>query len=245
MSDTFSWFQHSQHNIVGDNASLWSSEGEPETHAGVTTATPTLVPIVFDNEIGTESAQHAMFLDPRPPPPPCLVPIALPALESNFPVYIHALLRYNSSAAAIYWNTSLPPYTAVVRNLNGPWFHEIATSPLIPSITIRIKRVSRPIVVFPTQIGYPIRIVDVLNAIYVGMREAALEHAGTISETEISLLAAPSYSRNQEIEDAISTEAIRRHFQRRVWWNGLSRSTLEPDVWVLHLRGTSRGRASG
>ncbi|KAF9474419.1 hypothetical protein BDN70DRAFT_884854 [Pholiota conissans] len=94
-----------------------------------------------------------------PPPLPPVVPIPLPPLSPTIPVQTHPLITYrlhhSNVNSPIWWNISLPPSTArLAAALHGapswPWWREVAVWPNgLPSMTIRVQGVQRPIVVFP------------------------------------------------------------------------------------------------
>jgi hypothetical protein len=166
------------------------------------------------------------------------VAIPLPLQSPNIPIRTHILIRHRHSIVPIYWNISLPPSTAhlagAIYGVGGPWYHDVAVVPAVSSIAIRIRGVARAVVVFPVEAGLPIRIVDVLRAVYNVVRAEALEvedGAGARAD-----------SRHISHDDSIAADAIRRYLRNRIWWNGLSQSMDEVDVWVLHLRRPAGGR---
>jgi hypothetical protein len=105
-------------------------------------------------------------------------------------------------------------------------------------LTIRIVGVARPVVVFPAEMWYPIRIVDVLRAIYGALCRAALEYVHGRVVGVISLGGGSGFGESVGAEEAAAADAIRRHFCGGVWWGGLYESTDERDVWILKLRPT-------
>lgn len=180
-----------------------------------------------------------------PPPLPRAVAIPLPLLSPNVPIRIHDLITYRHPIAPIYWNISLPPSTAhlasAVYGVGGPWYHDVAVVPAVSSIAIRIRGVARPVVVFPIEAGFPIRIVDILRAVYSTIRAEALEDGAGASDAPVHGVygAGP---RDISFDDSVAADAIRRYFRNRIWWNGVSQSMDEVDVWILHLRRPSGGR---
>ncbi|KAF9470785.1 hypothetical protein BDN70DRAFT_888751 [Pholiota conissans] len=100
-----------------------------------------------------------------PPPLPPVVPIPLPPLSPTIPIQTHPLITYrlhhSNVNSPICWNISLPPSTArLATALHGapswPWWREVAVRPnSLPSMTIRVQGVQRPIVVFPISLWRP------------------------------------------------------------------------------------------
>jgi hypothetical protein len=88
--------------------------------------------------------------------------------------------------------------------------------------------------------GYPIRIADVLRAIYGALCRAALESLHGRVVGVISLGGGSGFGESAGAEEAAAADAIRRHFYGGVWWGGLYQSTDERDVWILELRPTER-----
>jgi hypothetical protein len=178
-----------------------------------------------------------------PPAIPRIQAIPLPPLSPNIPIQIHTLISYRPSLVLMYWNMSLPPSTARLATNVGfdeRWFRDAAAVPLVSSITVRIRGVSRPIVVFPVDAACPIRIIDILRAVYNAVRAEVLENETGISDVPAYGAHEPC-SREVSFGDSIAADAIQRHFNNRVWWWGLSLSINEADVWVLHMRGLNRG----
>jgi hypothetical protein len=144
----------------------------------------------------------------------------------------------------MHWNMSLPPSTARLAVALGGisvsrWSREVAVEPrTLPSMTVRIAGVERPVVVFPAEMGYPIRIVDVLWAVYGALRLAATEAGGGLAAGAIGV---GSGGGPVAVDDAAAADAIRRYFRRDVWWGGLYESLGERDVWVLELCGAKTG----
>lgn len=178
-----------------------------------------------------------------PPAIPRIRAIELPRLSANIPIQIHTLITYRPSVVLMYWNMSLPPSTArLVTNVGfrGPWFRDAAAVPVVSSIAVRMRGVSRPVIIFPVEAGRPVGIIDILRGVYNATGTEVLEN-------ETGVGGAPAYgayepsSREVSFDDSIAADAIQRHFHNRVWWWGLSPSINEADVWVLHLRGLSRG----
>ncbi|KAF9472333.1 hypothetical protein BDN70DRAFT_887114 [Pholiota conissans] len=94
----------------------------------------------------------------EPPSLPPVATITLPSISPNVPIRAHPLITFSNVSYAnppIHWNISLPPSTAHLANVYNnqpgwPWSCEVAVHPTtVPSMTIRIDGVERPIVVFP------------------------------------------------------------------------------------------------
>jgi hypothetical protein len=179
-----------------------------------------------------------------PPPLRRLAPIALPPLSPLTPVQIHPVITYHPSPtgpdAPVHWNMSLPPSTArLAFALGGTptsrWSREVAVEPrTLSSMTVRIAGVARPVVVFPAEMGHPIRIVDVLWAVYSALHLAAIESVGGPAAGAVGWRCSGG---GGVIDDAVAADAIREYFRGDVWWGGLYESPEERDVWVLELRG--------
>ncbi|KAF9474407.1 hypothetical protein BDN70DRAFT_319545 [Pholiota conissans] len=190
----------------------------------------------------------------RPPPLQPVVPIPLPPLSPTIPVQTHPLITYrlhhSNVNSPILWNISLPPSTARLAAAlhsapSWPWWREVAVRPNgLPSMTIRVQGVQRPIVVFPGEVGHQISILDVMNAVYNAVRTNVVvaSDAGESSTTHLIFEPGPDDG-NQEVGsiNAVPSDAIHRQFRGRVWWAGLRASTDEVDVWILQLQGRRRG----
>ncbi|KAF9473707.1 hypothetical protein BDN70DRAFT_937233 [Pholiota conissans] len=111
-------------------------------------------------------------------------------------------------------------------------------------MTIRVQRVERPIVMFPDEIGHPISILDVMNAIYNAVCTSVVvaSNAGGSSTTHLIFEPGPDDG-NQEVDsmNVVPSDAINRQFRGLVLWAGLRASTDEVDVWILMLQGRRRG----
>ncbi|KAF9477941.1 hypothetical protein BDN70DRAFT_880555 [Pholiota conissans] len=126
-------------------------------------------------------------------------------------------------------------------NEGARWSRAVAVSPgTMPSMTIRIQHVERPIVVFPAAMGDSIRVTDVLNAVYNALRFAAYEALGVRHHCPGHV----DLSREADdvvLDEAATADAIRRKFPRGAWWGGLYESTNERDVWMLEVCAVKRG----
>jgi cytochrome c biogenesis factor len=134
----------------------------------------------------------------------------------------------------MYWNMSFPPSTACLAAALGGlpashWSREVAAEPrTLTSLTIRIAGVARPVVVFAAELGHPIRIVDVMRAVYGALCRAALE--------SVQRCVVGGISTGDRNSSAVAAgDSIRRHFRGGVWWGGLCESTDERDVWILEI----------
>ncbi|KAF9473709.1 hypothetical protein BDN70DRAFT_937234 [Pholiota conissans] len=198
----------------------------------------------------SDTAQTSNVLNPHlsnlPPLLPVIPSISLPPLSSHIPSQTHPLITSTNASYAnipILWNISHPPSTARLAPEfnsapNWPWWREVAIRPTtMPSMTIRLERVERPVVVFPADIGHPITIADVLRAVYDTVRTMAM--APSLGDSAELVLTPDNEYREVGYANDVSTE-IQRHFQGRVWWGGLQESLNETDVWLLRLRGTGR-----
>ncbi|KAF9473699.1 hypothetical protein BDN70DRAFT_997517 [Pholiota conissans] len=112
-----------------------------------------------------------------------------------------------------------------------PWWREVAVRPNgLPSMTIRVQGILRPIVVFPGEIGHPISILDVMNAVYNAVRTNVVvaSDAGDSNTTHLIFRPGPDDG-NQEVGsiNAVPSDAIHRQFRGQVWWAGLRASTDE------------------
>ncbi|KAF9472302.1 hypothetical protein BDN70DRAFT_887158 [Pholiota conissans] len=124
------------------------------------------------------------------------------------------------------------------------WSHENALEPAtIPSLTIRIAEIERPIVVFPSEMDRSVRIADILDAVYVALRFAALEdqrrnRSGGFSESvaNVGWTGAGTNIGDPTAEGAEIANAVRRFYNGDVWWGGMRESVEERDVWILELR---------
>ncbi|KAF9472592.1 hypothetical protein BDN70DRAFT_925623 [Pholiota conissans] len=199
-------------------------------------------PIMTNNDlfINDNVSRHRTPLASVPPALPRIIPVPLPRLSPHNLISTHTLLTHRLSLSPIHWNMSHPPTTAfllsTLRAHTTAWLFEEGITPTVQSITIRIKGVPRPIVVFPTQTGHPIKIIDILDSVYRGMCEAAMGQEAV--GPEIALLE-PDRSLNLDSENAIDSNVIFQHYRGRVWWNGLSKCTVEDEVWILQR--TERG----
>lgn len=183
-----------------------------------------------------------------PPALPRLASIPLPPLSPNVLVQTHTLITYRPHISLICWTLSLPPSTArlamtTIGSVNRQWFYDAAILPTtFPSITIRIRGIERPLVVFPFEVGNPIRIIDILYAVYSAAQTTAIEHRVASGDVPGYYGLSVQIPRDLAVADAAAADAIGRYFRNRVWWNGLLPSVGEADVWVLQLRGATRRR---
>lgn len=194
-----------------------------------------------------------------PPPLPPRRSIPLPPLSDDV-IMIHPLLAgYPPSAPPrITYDLSFPPITATVyqptfasRPRSEDWRTHPAMGPgAACSITIRVPRIERPVVVLPGTLDqrWP-TIGDVLDAIYAAVRLECLielESCGLVGAGAYSINRLPggnpiwrggSYSSEM---DGLLVTSIRRRLGGASVWMGLSPSEQEGDVWVLQTGGLAR-----
>lgn len=166
--------------------------------------------------------------------------VGLPSM-SSIPVTLHPLLRYEPTPC-IEYSMVLPPSSAAPSrpHLTHPrWLQEPATSPNLGSLTIRATWQERAIVVFAGEAAYGfVTIWDVLVTVYRALRsKVTYTHANTYQNTnDLALFYRPAQrSAVQPGEGTIRT-SIMNLLQGRTAWRGLSPSTVEADVWLLHIR---------
>ncbi|KAF8816810.1 hypothetical protein BYT27DRAFT_7181278 [Phlegmacium glaucopus] len=175
-------------------------------------------------------------------------PIPLPALSAT-PITIHPLLAFHP-VTPIAWQIRDTPNNAVLayhirRQKFFHWQSLLAFEPTsVTSITIILEPFDRPFVVFASDTTRGITIGDILMAVYKAARAGATrifcEHLNI--DTELLAPAMQEYGEmvNQDTgpmtgDDTVSF-SVSQYMNFRTNWAGLTPSTKERDVWILHTK---------
>lgn len=165
--------------------------------------------------------------------------VPLPAMSAT-PVALNPRLRHEPVPCIEY--SMLCSLSSATQTSPRPahlqWLREPATFSNLASVTIRAPWQERAIVVFPRDAtsGF-ITIWDILVAVHGALRAKARY---IITNTYQHANGSAFYRRRQRDvtqseEDAI-TSSIIMLVQGRTSWGGLSLSTMEAYVWLLHIR---------
>jgi len=166
--------------------------------------------------------------------------ISLPPISSR-PVTLHPLLRYEPMPCIEYSMVLSPSSATPSRpHLTHPrWLQEPATYPNIGSLTIRATWQERAIVVFAGEAAYGfVTIWDVLVAVYRALRaKATYIHANAHQNPNgLALFHQPVQQGVLKPGEGIIRASTMSLLQGHTAWRGLSPSTVEADVWLLHIR---------
>lgn len=166
--------------------------------------------------------------------------IPLP-LTTRVSISLNPILRYDPTPGIAY-SIAYSPSSATPGkpHLAHPqWLHEPATLPNLAYLTIRATWQERAIVVFP---GDPtvhgvVTIWDVLVAVHRALRDkAAGIHSYTHPNAQSPALFHDLRQRSVIRPDEGTVRAsMMMLLQGRATWKGLSPSTIEVDVWHLHI----------
>ena len=174
--------------------------------------------------------------------------IPLPAL-SETPTTIHPLIAFHPITPIIWQIRDTPNNAALAYQIKEKkyfhWLSLLAFEPSsISSMTIMLEPFDRPFVVFPSDTTRGITIGDVLMAVYKAARAGAtqvfceqlnidadllapaVQHYGTIVSQETGPITG---------DDTVSF-SVGQYMDFRTIWAGLTPSTKEKDIWILHTK---------
>lgn len=175
--------------------------------------------------------------------------VSLPALSAT-PITIHPLLAFHPVTPIVWQIRDTPNNAGLAFYVKGKnFFHWLSIPAFEPtsitSMTIMLEPFDRPFIVFASDTTRGvITIGDVLTAVYRAARAGATrifcEHLNIDAE-----LLAPVIQQYGEIarqdtgsitgDDTVSF-SVGQYMDFRTIWAGLTPSTKEPDVWILHTK---------
>jgi len=178
--------------------------------------------------------------------------ISLPPLSAT-PITIHPLLAFHPVTPIIWQIRDMPNNATLAFHIRGQkkYFHwqslpAFEPSSVVPSITIRLEPFDRPSVVFASDTTKGITIGDILTAVYKAARAGATQNFCEQLNIDMNLLA-PVIQRYGEIasqdtgyikgDDTVSF-SVGQYMGFRTVWAGLTPSTKERDIWILHTKKT-------
>jgi hypothetical protein len=174
--------------------------------------------------------------------------VSLPAL-SETPITIHPLLAFDTITPIVWQIRDTPNNAALAYHIKGKKFFHWLSLPgfepsSIPSITIMLEPFDRPFVVFASDTAKGITIGDVLRAVYRAARAGATRTFCEHLNIDLELLA-PVIQQYGEMasqdtgsitgDDTVSF-SVGQYMNFRTNWAGLTPSTKERDVWILHTK---------
>ena len=174
--------------------------------------------------------------------------IPLPALSTT-PITIHPLIAFHPVPPIVWKIRDTPNNAGLAYHIRGKkFFHWLSLLAFEPSsttsITIILEPFDRPVIVFPSDTTRGITIGDILTAVYKAARAGATrifcEHLNIDAE-----LLAPAIEQYGEMvsqdagpitgDDTVSF-SVSQYMDFRTSWAGLTPSTKERDVWILHTK---------
>jgi hypothetical protein len=174
--------------------------------------------------------------------------ISLPALSAT-PIKIHPLLAFHAITPIVWRIRDTPSNAALAYHIKGRklfhWLSQSAFEPSsITSITITLEPFDRPFFVFASDTTRGITIGDVLTNVYRGARAGATRIFCKDLNIDADLLE-PVIQQYWEMvsqdagsvsgDDTVSLD-VARCMDFRTNWAGLTPSTKEQDVWILHTK---------
>ncbi|TFK39183.1 hypothetical protein BDQ12DRAFT_722565 [Crucibulum laeve] len=149
--------------------------------------------------------------------------VPLPCMVED-PIELNTAL--SSAFAMLGYDITMPPSSVECRDpirAQGLWLYEPATYPHMQTLMSRSKILAKPVVVHASSLNYnTVTAWDVLVVVYRALHGQAFKTYHHSHEHQIHL---DSYT---VMVDAFVGSS--RH------WVGLSPSSGEPDVWILHIR---------
>jgi len=174
--------------------------------------------------------------------------IPLPAL-SGTSITIHPLLAFHPVTPIVWQIRDTPNNAALAYHIRGRksfhWLSLLAFEPSsITSITIILEPFDRPFIVFASDTTRGITIGDILMAVYKAARAGATRTFCEHLHIDLDLLA-PAIQQYGEMvsqdtgpitgDDTVSF-SVSQYMNFRTHWAGLTPSTKERDVWILHTK---------
>ena len=174
--------------------------------------------------------------------------MALPPLSAT-PITIHPLLAFHPITPIIWQIRDMPNNATLASHIRKKkYFHWLSLPAFEPSsvssITIRLEPFDRPSVIFASDTAKGITIGDVLMAVYKAARAGATRIFCEQLKIDMNLLA-PVIQRYGEMasqdtgsitgDDTVSF-SVAQYMNFRTVWAGLTPSTKECDIWILHTK---------
>ena len=174
--------------------------------------------------------------------------ISLPALSAT-PIKIHPLLAFRTITPIVWQIRDTPNNAALAYHIKEKksfhWLSQPAFEPSsITSITIVLEPFDRPFIVFASDTTRGITIGDVLMTVYRGARAGATR----IFCKQLNIDADRLVPVIQQYEEMVSQDtgsvagddstssSVAQSMDFRTNWAGLTPSTKEQDVWILHTK---------
>lgn len=176
--------------------------------------------------------------------------ISLPAL-SETPITIHPLLAFHP-ITPIVWRIRDPPSNAALayhikEKKYFHWLSQPAFEPRsITSMTFRLEPFDRPFVVFAFDTTRGVTIGDVLMSVYKAARDGATriycKHLNIDADCLAPVIQQYGEMASQDTGsiagDDTTSSSVSQYMDFRTNWAGLTPSTKERDVWILHTKKT-------
>ena len=174
--------------------------------------------------------------------------ISLPALSAT-PIKIHPLLAFHSDTPIVWQIRDTPSNAALAYHIRGKklfhWLSQPAFEPsFITSITITLEPFDRPFIVFASDTTRGITIGDVFTTVYRGARDGATRIYCKNFDIDADRLAPVIQQYGEMVsqdtgsiagDDTVSF-SVAQCMNFRTNWAGLTPSTKERDVWILHTK---------
>ena len=174
--------------------------------------------------------------------------IPLPALSAT-PITIHPLLAFHQITPIVWQIRDTPNNAALAYHIKGKKFFHWLSKPAfepssITSITITLDPFDRPFIVFASDTTRGITIGDVLTTVYTGARAGATRIFCKHLNIDADRLAPVIMQYGEIISldtgsiagDDSTSFSVAQYMDFRTNWAGLTPSTKERDVWILHTK---------
>lgn len=176
--------------------------------------------------------------------------IPLPALSAT-KIKIHTLLAFHSITPIVWQIRDTPNNAALAFHIREKkffhWLSQPAIEPSsITSITITLDPFDRPFIVFASDATKGITIGDVLMTVYRGARDGSTQIFCKKLNIDADSLAPVIQQYGEMVtqvqdmgfvagDDSVSS-SVAQFMGFRTNWAGLTPSTKEKDVWILHTK---------
>ncbi|KAJ7764150.1 hypothetical protein DFH07DRAFT_882261 [Mycena maculata] len=159
------------------------------------------------------------------------------------PAQIHLLLSFSPLAPPnVHYDVTHPLHT--LNPQLTPSFLDPATYPPMPALTLRCRHIDWPISVAPSQPGGCVTVLDVLAAVYAGLRPAvaraeydALPSGGAREKVDAAYFARCRLVAGGNAREAEALKGVKRvdFLAGRTRFMGLSGPLQAPHVWELNV----------
>lgn len=174
--------------------------------------------------------------------------ISLPALSATS-IKIHPLLAFDAITPIVWQIRDTPNNAALAFHIKGKkffhWLSQPAFEPSsITSITITLEPFDQPFIVFASDTTRGITVGDVLTNVYRAARAGATRFFCKDLNIDSNLLEPVIQQYGEMVsqdtgsvagDDSVSSN-VARYMDFRTNWAGLTPSTKERDVWILHTK---------